>query len=369
MNKSHAALARETMQRLDELEEGATKCALAEEAVRLADLSGHRELRIETREALVAAATFAGRMERSMTAFAWTLANYEDEEWARDAVWVGFHWVSEDAPLVHTIERSQLDELLEQMEDVFRANNWWMYPVHMARFRAGIVFGERPGSLRSHLDAYEAEYQKRNRSSAHYDHVRHVAELRLGELGDNYDITLTRLAEGEYDEPPEYPHRTHALAAFVMHLRDDVTRTRSHFERARTLCGGNQVFLRESARLLVIAAERGWTADAVRLVEQHLVWTTDTWDHWSAMMWHAAAAHVLGITDGRVRPILPPDESRFGGAEPVDAVDLAAQLWAEARRLAEAFDARNANATWSNCVEQIARGESPRILFTSEQLR
>lgn len=364
MKDEYAKRVRALLKECQALEEGAVRLGLAEEAVRNADLSGDRRLQIDARDEVVASATFAGRMERSMTAFAWNLAHYEEADWGQDKLWRAFQWVSEDAPLVSTIKRADIERIIVQMEEVFTRNNWWLYPVHIMRFRSGIVFGEPAESLRPHFDAFEEEWRRRNgRRSAYVQHIWSVADARLGDAERAIDRLLEPSNRGEFDEPPEYPHRTHAFLALALCGADRRGEALAHFQRARSLCSGNQVFLREVARLLVCAPTLA--PDQIpALIERHLVWVHDTMDHWSAMFWYAAAAAALAGMSGRnISPRLPEPDPRFGDGEPMPAGELAEAFWKEALALADAFDLRNGNTTWRTTVAAIRDGAPPARLF------
>ena len=285
-----AARARELLRECEQHEDGSvSRLATAEAAVRFADVSADRRLQIDARNELISAATFAGRMERSMTAFAWNLAHYEEEDWTSDAVWFGFQWIAEDAPLVHTIARADIEDVLDQMQQVYQRNNWWMYPVHMARFRSGVVFGEEPDSNRVHLEAFEVDYARTD-PSPHYEHVRAVARARVGDVGHVLGSLVARLDNGAQSEPPEYPNRSHAFVTLPLFLQGRVDDARAHFRSALRLCTGNRVFLRELARLLVFAKLDDRPEEIARLLEHHLAWALESYDHWSAMLWFTSAA-------------------------------------------------------------------------------
>jgi hypothetical protein len=174
---------------------------------------------------------------------------------------------------------------------------------------------------------------------------------------------LGRLERGDFNEPPEYPSRTHSFVVQPLVRVGRAEDARAHYRRALSGCTGNRVFLREIARLLVFATGDGQLEDVARLVDNHLVWALTSYDHWSAMLWFVAAARALQPLSGRQLRPRSVDEPRFGAGATIAAERLAAELWDEATRLAAEMDARNGNATWSTLAAEIRDGAPPDRLF------
>jgi hypothetical protein len=134
------------------LPECATKLSLLEEAVRLADLMADVELGYDLRRALVRTATFCGREDVQMVAFAWCLAQYDrnpgrfDE---RGLLWQ-YKWVVGNATDFPDISRRQIEELLDDIERRFQAAGHSLHAVHQHRRYNMVDMRDRPAAEKAH---------------------------------------------------------------------------------------------------------------------------------------------------------------------------------------------------------------------------
>ncbi len=97
---------------------GPTQVSLLEEAVRLSDLHSDLDRSFETRNQLMRAALFSGRVDLLMVAFAWSVATFDQHPGRFDErrlLWK-YKWVTGEAVYFPHIPRARIDELLADME-------------------------------------------------------------------------------------------------------------------------------------------------------------------------------------------------------------------------------------------------------------
>jgi len=117
------------------LPDGPVALALLEEAVRIADSHNDVELGYELRQDLIRLATFSGRHDVSMVAFAWCVAQFDrnpDIYDEYDLLWQ-YKWIVGNTSEAHTISRQQIEGLLADMERRYRAGGHSLYAVKKLR--------------------------------------------------------------------------------------------------------------------------------------------------------------------------------------------------------------------------------------------
>ncbi|MBY0456190.1 MAG: hypothetical protein K2V38_02515, partial [Gemmataceae bacterium] len=113
------------------LDPGAAKIAVLEEAVRVADTHNDIDLGFAVREELIHAATFGGRPDVSMVAFAWCLARYDKEPDRFDPsglLWK-YKWVLDAVAEYPQFSREQIESMLADMERRYKEAGSGMHPV------------------------------------------------------------------------------------------------------------------------------------------------------------------------------------------------------------------------------------------------
>lgn len=105
----------EILEQLDGMEYGPERVALAQEAVRQADLLGDEEAGFETRREYITAATFSGQTEKAMVAFAWCqdyAARQPELDWRKQYSLTWMHkWMLNGALRFPQIPLSRIYEL------------------------------------------------------------------------------------------------------------------------------------------------------------------------------------------------------------------------------------------------------------------
>ncbi|CAN5464876.1 hypothetical protein BH10PLA2_BH10PLA2_12130 [soil metagenome] len=105
------------------LEDGSSKIALLEEAVRLADSHNNIEAGFKTRMDLIEAAQFGGRPDLSIVSFSWCLSQHDQDPELEDAysLLYRYKWIVSSLPEFPEISRQQIDAMLADLKRRYTA--------------------------------------------------------------------------------------------------------------------------------------------------------------------------------------------------------------------------------------------------------
>ncbi|QVL31336.1 hypothetical protein KIH39_21185 [Telmatocola sphagniphila] len=141
--------------RLDEIrsmESGALKIAAAEEAVRLADINGDRNLRYEARNLLVEAATFGGQPDLLLIHYPWMLAEYDaepDDYSVEDLLWK-FKWVVDALAAAPQISKDRVQAMLVEMKRRFDEHELGAHAYYQKRRDSSLHLGDLEMAREAH---------------------------------------------------------------------------------------------------------------------------------------------------------------------------------------------------------------------------
>ncbi len=127
-----------------DLPNGHAKLQLLEEAARIADSLGEVEAGYEIRGEIVETASFSGFPRTALVAFSWQLGQFDKnpemyDEW--NLLW-SYKWVLGYIASFPEIERSQIDELLEDMRRRYLEFGYSDYTYHYYKFVIAMDYGE-----------------------------------------------------------------------------------------------------------------------------------------------------------------------------------------------------------------------------------
>jgi len=134
------------------MDDGDTKVALLEEAVRLADICGDFTLASTARELLIHAATFGGAPEKALVAYSWQLAQYDRrpqdmDEW--NILWQ-YKWILDSIANFPQIGKAQILEMLDDMAARYRRAGYSLRPNYLMRHRLYKFWDEAEGARYFH---------------------------------------------------------------------------------------------------------------------------------------------------------------------------------------------------------------------------
>lgn len=130
-----------------DLPPGPVRLAMLEEAVREADTLGDLELGWEARNEVVETGVWSGFVEKSIVAYGWLLAQYDQagdeldrEEVAYDLMWQ-YKWIIDNSYDFPQITREQIDRMLDDMQARYRDAGYNMRPVNYLRMSITMQMG------------------------------------------------------------------------------------------------------------------------------------------------------------------------------------------------------------------------------------
>lgn len=359
-----AARFAELLHRIDHAQWGQQERALVAQAVALAVESGDEELEYQARMRQTASANMAGDTDLTLSSFAWCLAKHDadpvrfpaDLGHGVDLMW-HFKWMAGTLRASTRFSLEQIDAVLNDMAEHYRRAGLGPSGVLMARFESAWATGRftEAEALRIELertprDAHShCEACTRSQVAAYFTETNRDADaIRLvGEMLDN-DLACA--------EEPEHA-LTRVLIPYLRAGRFDDAKY-AHM-RAYRLAMDDPDSLGIVAGNVIFAAITGNEARALAMLERHMRWLghdgLNDAAHFRALAAFALALDAITATghgDTPIRGSEAPSLHRFFGetSEPLPAQDLAALAWAAAQRLADAFDARNGNTTYTESL-------------------
>ncbi|MHB1560099.1 MAG: hypothetical protein ACYC61_21825 [Isosphaeraceae bacterium] len=152
----------ELARRAEEMPYGATKVALLEEAVRLADSLQDIELAFDVRSKLMDAATFSARGDVALVAFSWCLAQHDrfpGRFRTHDLMWA-YKWIISACLQFPQIPRGRIEALFADFESRCRALGYSLHAHDMLRRKFFMFAGEQEATRSAHAD-----FRRRRRDS------------------------------------------------------------------------------------------------------------------------------------------------------------------------------------------------------------
>jgi hypothetical protein len=334
---------------------GPTKVALLEEAVRIADTHNDVDLAFELRQDLMSAATFSGRADIMLVAYAWCLAEYDrnpDLYDSYDILWK-FKWVVGNAVGFPEISRPRLEELLADMERRFRAAGSSMHAVYHKQRELMSSMGDRQQARLAH-----ARFRKRRRDSLS-DCPACVAGEDCGYLAFQRQwrraVSAAQVVLDGRLTCAEEPHRTLGRVLLPLVHLGRIDEAKTIHAKGYRLVRGVDHFVMEHARHLRFVVLVGDMAQAKRMLERHLpaalatVTADDRFEFLlAARLWIDRLAND-GVAQVKVRLPKGLPVSETDGK--TDVALLGQWFTDEAKKIALRFDARNSNDYFQRQLE------------------
>ncbi len=371
---SFASRVRTLFDEIDRTPWGPAERALVADAVSLARESGDERLEYEARLRQTSSANMAGDTDLMLTSFAWCLAHHDADpelfpavlEPAGDLLW-HYKWMAGALSNSPEFAPAQIAAVLDDMAEHYRRAGVGESGVLMARFEDAWSAGrvEEAAALQQRLEATPRD------DYSHCDAcVRSQFAGFFAETGREDDAIrlVQEMIEGGFScgEEPE-----HALARILLpYLRAGMLdEARAAHLRSYRLAKDNPANLAIIADNVVFCAVTGNDARTLALVEKHLPWLVhdglDAAAHETALAAFAvgldavaAGGHpdtpVRGSEAAELVAVLGPHDGPWSAAE------LAARAWAEADRIAAAFDARNGTDAHARALARLRESGAER---------
>ncbi|MFN3152510.1 hypothetical protein [Bremerella sp.] len=336
---------------------GDTRLRLAEEALRLAEQTRDLDVIFPVRLEMAGAAGFAGHEEKAMAALAWCLATFEkDEERFRehefDLLWSFKNFLTSIGEFPQ-VTRDQFEQLLGQMESLYRRFGYNVRTVHFVRMFFALAIGDRAMAIEAH-DEYVAIPRDQ---MAHCLACEADSDMDyftfIGEPEKAVDAVSQILSGAQ--SCSHVPHRTYSgllrpLVALKRYEEAD-----NYQKRGYRLIRNNRDFLNLIGYQIAYLVHRERTVAAVRMFERHLTWGLETHELSNKYIFYTASKHLFESlpTNKPTRKLsLPPSFPLYEESRDYEIAKLIDWLEQETSTMAAAFDQRNGNNYFSEELPQ-----------------
>lgn len=325
---------------------GDVRVSMHEDAVREADATGDIDLMFDARLSLLDGACFSGQNALGMPAVAWCLARYNAEpdrfgDQQFSLLW-GLKNVLSNCYEYPQISKKQFNNLLADMEQLYRRTGYSMRPVHQVRRHFAVANGDRATA-----EAACAEFLLAKR-----DGMADCLACETDSLVEYYQFlgdheksvhTAKKIMEGK-QRCAEVPHRTYnqLLRSLVALGRDeDAERFQT---RGYRLVRTNPKFLGNVALQMLYLVQAGKLPGALKMLERHLSWALESRELRSRYLFYVAARHVLRSLAEKKPALklnLPPQFPLHDESSKYESAALIRWFDDEATALGRVFDARS----------------------------
>ena len=334
------------MEQADDLPDGSSgRLELLEQAVRLADSLGDIEAGWSARNQLIEAATMGGYPEKTLVAFAWMLAQFDQTSnqfgaYEHDLLWK-YKWVINSLWNFPSITRSQIEAAFSDFAARLERGGYSPRTLHYFRWKYEFERGDAVAAERfrnlwhsakrdelSDCTACEASFMvdyQRDQATAALEAAKPILSGRL-RCAEVPHVTLAAVLEpmlkiGQFEEAV----RTH-LRGYKM-IRD------------------NQEFLISTGEHLAFLAYTHNLPKALELLERHLPWALATADMDRRYSFYRDALVLMrrlrDAGQAHVQLQVPKDFAIQPSPDGITVAALETYLTSEVNSIAAAFDARN----------------------------
>ncbi|QDU95689.1 hypothetical protein [Lignipirellula cremea] len=346
-NDSYDQAAR-LLQEARALPNGDVQLRMTEEAVRLVDRSGDPDFQFYARLKLVEAATFSGKREKSLAAFAWCLSAFQAEptrydHYEHDLLW-GFKYMLSEAIELPQISRAEFEQLAAQMVELYRRGGYNLRPVHSLQMQFAVSTGE--------YEIARAELQRYRRMER--DPLADCAACE-----DSNDTEVAGLA-GDFkkmlalSEPAlagrvscaTVPHDTCADCLWPLAMLGRYEEADANQRRGYRLIRNNSSFLRSTGRHMAYLVHRNRQRAALGILERHLSWALDTFQLWSQYHFFVAARSLMRLVGEKKTQIklnLPAPFPLYQKSGEYETAVLVQWFEEKVNTVGERFNQRNGN--------------------------
>ena len=331
---------------------GDSQIALAEEAVRLADLGGDEKLQVEARSELISAATFGGEKEKSLVAFAWLLKKFDENPEIVDVyelMW-RYKWILGGLYDFPNISRERIDAVFADAAKRYQQLGISLRPIygelcHLETFSGNYEKGEEyyykwlTEAVDEFADCYACEVNKQ---------VECFAELGADEAALK---VAEPILEGKL-KCGEVPHITLGIVLLPLLRQNKIELAGEYFTKGYKLISKNKEFLQTVSQQIEFLVLTAKTKKAFNLFERHLIWAIETKNLERQYGFFRVAAILFSTVEAdSLKLNLPTPYKGFNEDGKYQVQNLFEEFYAEANRIAELFDKRNGNDKYKSKLD------------------
>ncbi|OLV19715.1 hypothetical protein [Deinococcus marmoris] len=342
----------ELLEQQEDMDYGPERVAAAEEAVRLADLSGDGEASYDARIALVEAATMSGQAEKMFPAFAWCqhyAAQHPDEVDDFTLAW-DHKWVLSAAQQFPQFPLGRVHELHASYAQYARKLGAGASSIPYMQMQLAMHTGDHAAAQRAFTVWQFAKDDLLSDCSACEAQTHAEYHLFMGDdaacLKQGQAILKKRMGCAEI------PHLTYGTLLQPLLRQGEHELALGYAVKGRKMVEGNPDFLRTQAEHLEFLALTD-PAAGLDWYARHLPWAEQSRERLSQMNYQAASALLFSKLEGEtVTLALPPEaEGWQQGGEYSVSERLVLHL-SKARSLAAQFDGRNGTPYYTQKLAQ-----------------
>lgn len=333
----------ELLAQQEEMEYGPERVAIAEEAVRLADLSGDNEASYDTRMALIESANMSGQAEKMFPAFAWCQQfATQNPDYADDYMLAWYHkWLLGAAQEFPQIPLSRIHELHTSYAQYARRLGAGASSIPYLQMLLAMHLGDQSAAQRAFTVWQFAKNDMLSDCPACEAQTRVEYHLFMGDDEAAIKQGQTILDRGM--TCGHMPHLTYGSLPLPLLRAGQTEKAAQYAQKGRKMVAGDRDFLSTQAEHLIYLALTD-TAQALKWYVRHLPWAEKTHELGVAAKFHNASALLFTLLQGgRVtrKLNLPPTAQHYQPGDLYSVSERLAYHLAEAQRLAGLFDTRN----------------------------
>lgn len=332
------------------------KVELLEEAVRIADAHHDELTAMHVRLQLLDAATFGGKIERSIVAFGWILGYYDKNPDCIDLhtlLW-RYKWIVANVVGFTTVGKQRIYEMEEDIERRFLENGFSLQVVHEKRFENAKWMGDRERAKTYFEKWLQSERDSLSDCLACDQNHRVEAFAYFGQLHEALEAAEP-LLQGRMS-CRTMPQVTYAMLILPAIELQNADLAEQLFKDGYHQIQGKDNFLREAAQHLYYLVWTNRLDEAVDCFWEHLPISRNLMvDSHNLQFQHAASClfQALGTSNVQVRQATLLTEE-LSNKNSVPATELLDMSQKEVDRLTKAFDKRNENDYWSNRIAKVS---------------
>ena len=338
------------------LEDGDEQITVCENAVREADLSGDLETQYRAREQFVRASVFGGETDRALVAFAWLLAQFDQnpgrfDEWS--ILWK-YKWIVGLMCEFPQISRATIFEMLDDLAARSQKAGYGLRAVYTHRYRIEKFWDNRPAAVENFRIMLELPIDDlANCPACELDE--HVSFAIYCGKNEQAAALAAPLLDGA-EKCRTVPHRTYANLLIPL-IKLGRQREALNYHRAgyRLISKNKDNLDKLSDHLLFLALTENFER-ATRLFEKHYQWTEQNRNLADRFRFFRAAWLFFDLlTDRKTESITLRLPKTFPGHSPnesYEAKELADWYKQQAEVLAQRFDERNETDFFSRTLTE-----------------
>jgi hypothetical protein len=343
------------MEQAQDLPGGAAKLALLEEAVRLADTSGLKELAYEIRGEIVDCAIFNGYPLKSLIAFSWQLGQFDQnpEEYDADELLWNYKWILGKVCSFSNISKTQIEDLAEDMRRRYAEYGYNERPYYYYKFRIAMDMGELD-EARRYLDTFRLIESDSMSDCEACEQSQMVRFYYLTGENEQALAVAKPILSGRM-KCAEVPHVTLSHVLLPLYRQGEVDQAKDNHRKGYRLIRDDRDFLKTIAEHIEYLAVAD-PIQGIEVVERHLHMALDYESGLEQMYFYATMVSLLQKLDtsGEKRLIRLPASLEWG-KEDRTLTEIIAYFRPLAESAAADFDRRNGNTFYSDWLGKIVQ--------------